>query len=342
MSLAVALGWFFRHHLHIIVHDVPQMVPAIFAALVVLGLTLVAILWCESEVQRRRFLQRATRVTGLKSLQSPGPFVLMLRSFPDPLDWACTPLFRTSTGLRLAEDWTDAGFGDKPSRYMLILALAALSGMCLGDRVAGPVVGLAFALVLPLLPRSVVANRASSQRRRFGEQLPQALDSISSGLAAGLSFQQAVEFSLQELPDPVANAMAKLWRRMALGFPVEEALHSLLQERQEESLGLVIEGIILQRQFGGDQVRMLEEMSDLLRERVELEREVRAVTTQGRLSAYVVAGLVPVSAAMLLMFNPHYVDVLFETLAGQMLLILALLLLLVGWWIISRMMRMRY
>jgi tight adherence protein B len=168
------------------------------------------------------------------------------------------------------------------------------------------------------------------------------LDSISSGLAAGLSFQQAVEFSLQELPDPVAAEMARLWRRMALGFPVEEALHSLLQERQEESLGLVIEGIVLQRQFGGDQVRLLEEMSDILRERVELEREVHAVTIQGRLSAYVVAALVPVSAGLLLIFNPRYVDVLFETLPGQVLLIIAMLLLLVGWWVISHMMRMRY
>ena len=236
----------------------------------------------------------------------------------------------------------DADLGDKPSRYLLLLGLAALAGGLFGDRVAGPVVGFALALGCPCLPRSIVASRAAARRRRFGEQLPQALDSLAAGLSAGLSLQQAVEFSCQELPDPAGRVLAKLWRRMMLGFPAEEALRSLLEEHQEESLALVIEGIVLQRQFGGDLVRMLEEMGDLLRQRVELDREVRAVTTQGRLSSFVIAGLVPVSAGMLLMFNPRYVDVLFDTLPGQVLLVIALLLLFVGWWIISRLIRVRY
>ncbi len=342
MAVVTAIGWRLRIPLWNIVRERSHLLPAVFAALVVLSAALAAVVWGEAEARRRGWLRRTARAAVIDELSAPGWPSRLIQRLPDPLEWACTPLLRTTAGCRLAEDWTDAGLGERASRYLLLLGLAALAGGLFGDRVAGPVVGFALALGFPFLPRSIVASRAAARRRRFGEQLPQALDSLAAGLSAGLSLQQAVEFSCQELPDPAGRVLAKLWRRMTLGFPAEEALRSLLEEHQEESLALVIEGIVLQRQFGGDLVRMLEEMGDLLRQRVELDREVRAVTTQGRLSSFVVAGLVPVSAGMLLMFNPRYVDVLFDTLPGQVLLVIALLLLFVGWWIISRLIRVRY
>ncbi len=342
MALVTILGWSFRHALWALVHEQKPLLPSVFAALVIMSVTLACVLWGETEAHRRGWLRKAEQSTGLVKLSRPSRLGRWLQRLPDPLEWICSPLLRTRAGRRLAEDWKDAGLGEKPSRYFLILAMTAAAGWVFGHRVAGTIVGLTMAVGLPFLPRALVANRASNQRRLFNDQLPQALDSLAAGLAAGLSFPQAVEFSRQELPDPVRNVMGKLSRRMALGIPVEEALRSLLVERPEESLALVIEGIVLQRRFGGDLVRMLEETADLLRERLDLEREVQTVTTQGRFSGIVIAALVPVSATILLLFNPAYIDVLFETIEGQVLLVIALLLLFVGWWIISRMVRVRY
>ncbi len=342
IALVTAVGWVFHVPLSNLVREQSYLLPAIFTGLVVLCASLAGMIWAESEGRRRRWLRRTQSAADIDSLSAPGFLSRLARRLPDPLEWVFTPLLRTTMGRRLAEDWKDAGFGDKPSRYFLLLGLMVVVGWLFGSRVAGPVVGSAMAIGFPFLPRSFVSSRATAQRRRFGEQLPQALDSLAAGLSAGLSLQQAIEFSYQELPDPVGQVLAKLWRRMILGFPAEEALRSLLKEHKEESLALVVEGIVLQRQFGGDLVRMLEETGELLRERVELEREVRAVTTQGRFSGFIIAGLMPVSAGMLLLFNPRYIDVLFETLPGQVLLVIALLLLFVGWWVISRLVRVRY
>jgi tight adherence protein B len=342
MVLVTILGWSFRHALWTLVHEQKSLLPSVFAALVVTSATLACVLWGETEARRRGWLKKVERSTGLHRLSRPGWLSRWMQRLPDPLEWVCAPLLRTRTGRRLAEDWRDAGLGEKSSRYFLILALTAAAGWVFGHRVAGTIVGLAMAVGLPFLPRALVTGRASNRRRRFGDQLPQALDSLAAGLAAGLSLPQAVDFSRQELPDPVRYVMGKLSRRMALGIPVEEALRSLLEEQPEESLALVVEGIVLQRRFGGDLVRMLEETADLLRERVELEQEVRTVTAQGRFSGIVIAALVPVSATILLLFNPAYIDVLFETIEGQVLLVIALLLLFVGWWIISRLVRVRY
>jgi tight adherence protein B len=215
-------------------------------------------------------------------------------------------------------------------------------GFLSGLRIGGVLLACALAFVIPLIPRAWVKNRAEARRARFGEQLPQALDSLASGLSAGLSFQQAVGFASDELPDPVAGAMASLEQRISLGVPTDRALGRLLEDHPEEALALVVDGIVLQRRFGGDLVAMLESTADLLRERVELEREVRAITSQGRLSGWVVAALVPVSAGILLLSNPVYINVLFQTLIGQALVALALALQLAGWVIISRMVQIRY
>jgi len=240
------------------------------------------------------------------------------------------------------EEWQDAGLPGKPSRYLLLLLTAALAGGFLGDRIGGIVLGIALAFILPILLSALIRSQAQAYRRRFGEQLPQALDSIASGLSAGLSFEQAIRFAQDDLPSPIMGTFAKLSRRISLGYPIDEALGRLLKEHPDESLALALDGIILQRQFGGDLVRMLEETANLLRGRIELDREVRAVTTQGRLSGFVIAALVPISAGILLAFNPRYIDVLFDTLIGQMLVVIALALQLLGWAIISRLARIRY
>lgn len=231
--------------------------------------------------------------------------------------------------------------GKAGSRYVGLLATAGAFGYLLGMRIGGPLLGFSFALVLPLLPRALVAGRAQAERRKFGEQLPQLLELLASGMAAGMSFQQAVKFCRNELKEPALTEITKLVVRLELGWTVDNALESLDRESDEEGLHLALEGLILQRRFGGNAVRMLKEISSLLRERVELEREVRAISTQGRLSGVVIGALVPASAAFLLAFNPRYIDILFETLIGQALIVLAIILQLAGWAIISRMMRIR-
>ena len=242
----------------------------------------------------------------------------------------------------MAGEWKDAGLGGKPYRYLLLLAGSAAAGALAGARIGGPVLAAALACALPILPWQWVARRAEAGRRAFGEQLPHALDVLASGLAAGLSFQQAVDYAAAETAPPVSEALTRLARWMALGHSVEASLVHLLDTVGEESLAMAVEGIELQRQVGGDLVSMLGRTADLLRERVELEREVHAVTAQGRLSGAVIAVLVPVSAGILLSANPRYIDVLFDSLVGQMLLAFAVALQLAGWAIISRLMRVRY
>jgi tight adherence protein B len=342
MALVTSATWVGRYALNAFFLEHPAATPGIFAGLLVAWTALAGSLWLEYAALRRWWLGHTARVTGISSLAQPSSVERILRRIPDPLEFLLLPLLRTRLGIRLAADWSDAGLGAKSSRYIALLAGTALLGFALGDRIAGVVLGVGAAGLLPVLPVTMIRSRADAGRRRFGEQLPQTLDALASGLSAGLSFQQAIRYAAEELPEPSAGAMRWLDRRIQFGRPVESALRGLESEHPEEAFALVVDGIVLQRQFGGDLVDMFGQIAGLLRERLELEQEVRAVTAQGRLSGWIIAALVPVSAGMLLVFNPRYVDVLFDSLIGQVLLVLVMILQLIGWAIISRIVRIRY
>lgn len=337
-----AVAWARRYALHTVVATHPSILPAIATALFVAWLTLTIGLWAEGRALHRAWLARAAWAAGLPRL-APVPWLSRVVSrLPDPLEWLARPILRTGSGRRLQADWGDAGWGTKPSRAVLLLVATGFTGGFVGARIGGPLLGAGLACALPILPRSWIRSRALAGRRRLSEQLPQALDALASGLAAGLSLPQAVEYASLELPQPSGGTLARLARRMAFGHPPEAALRYLMAEVPDEALSLAAEAILLQRQVGGDLVQVLEGTGAVLRDRVELEQEVRAVTAQGRLSGAVIAALVPVSAGILLTANPRYVDVLFNSWVGQGLLVMALILQLAGWAIMSRLVRIQY
>lgn len=342
LTFTIVLAWLFRFDLQDLMSQHPASLVAIVVGCAVLLAALAGILVLEGTAQHRAWLSRISTLEGLGSLKPPSVVSWITGRFPDPIERVAAPFFRTRLGQQMASEWEDAGFGNKPSRYLLWFLSASLFGAIFGNRIAGGLLGFTLILVLPIFPHQIVRTRALAARRRFSEQLPQALDALAAGMSAGLSLQQSIFHAQTEIPKPAGEVFARLGRRIALGKPIDEALRSLLIEQPDESLALVIDGVILQRQFGGDMVRMLEETADLLRQREQLEREVRAVTSQGRLSGAVIAALVPVSAGFLLAFNPRYIDVLFDTIIGQMMIVFAVILQLVGWAIISRMVRIRY
>jgi tight adherence protein B len=320
----------------------PAILPGFLVGTTVAVTVLALSLWIEHVALRRAWRERTSAVLRVDRIGPPSPIADWLRRLPDPLEVLTRPLLRLRPLQRVAEDWFDAGLGSKAWHPLALLSAAGLLGWMTGMRIAGPLLGLALCLSLPVVPRAWIANRGEASRRRIGEQLPSMMDVLASGLAAGLSFQQAVAYAAEELPDPVSSVLRNLDRQLKLGFSLEEGLARLLDLHPEESLGMVVEGINLQRRFGGDLVRMLSETAVRLRERVELEQEVRAVTAQGRLSGWVMAALVPVSAGLLLVSNPRYIDVLFDTWIGQSLLVFSLGLQLAGWGVISRLVRIAY
>lgn len=342
MALVAGAGWLGRTLLHAWAMSHPAGIPAVLVGLPVLMAAVAGALRLDWWVGQRAWIERTVQRAGLEGLARRPMVVEWIRGWPDPGDWLFRPLLRTGWGKRLTARWQEAGFVTPTSRFLLLMILAAALGWVVGNRIAGPILAAALGVTAAVGPSYWADSRRNARRVHFASQIPFALDTIAAGLAAGLSFEQAVNFAASELSPPIAEVMRRMDIRLRLGRPTEDALEVLTLAHPHEMMALAVEGIQLQRQYGGDLVRMLGDTADLLRSRLELDREARAVSSQGRLSAVVVAGLVPVSAGLLLTMNPRYIDVLFDTLEGQILLVLALALQLAGWAIVSRLVRIRY
>jgi len=257
-------------------------------------------------------------------------------------DTLLAPLFRRSLGVRMMSNWVDAGFGEHPASLTAAILFSALGGYLLGYLPTRRPLLAVFAACLSWIALAVfITGRARLQRRRFGDQFPDVLDRLSDALQAGFSLPQAFDFVVPNLLEPSASEMSRMASQIALGYAIDEALTELYHRRPSEDVRLLVEGLTLQRQVGGDMPTMMREMATYVRGRVELENEVRTLTAQGRLSAIVIALLVPVSIGILSLF-PGYTEVLFQTTMGNMVLIAAGILELIGAAIVARLVQIDF
>lgn len=233
--------------------------------------------------------------------------------------------------------WQTAGLTGSAVALLWAAAWAVSTAVFLWRPVLG---GLVLALSLGLL-RWWIAHRAGQQRRRFHDQLPEALDRLADALQAGFSFPQALDFIRPNLADPMRAELGRVVVHVRLGRPLEDAFETLYARYPSPEMRILVKGLNLQRRVGGDLVELLRRIAEMVRERIELEQEVRALTAQGRLSAWMIVLLIPISL-FILRFFPTYNDILWNTTAGNLVLVMVALLEVAGFLVIRRILRVEY
>ena len=181
--------------------------------------------------------------------------------------------------------------------------------------VAGIVVLLG--TVAPFLYLSV---RASRRQAKFEEQLPSTLQLLSGALQAGHSLQQAVDTVVHEAGDPIAGEFQRVLTEARLGRPLEEAFEAMAKRTNSVDFTWTVMAIRLQRQVGGNLAEVLNTVSQTIRERYTLKRQVKALSAEGRLSSLILSILPVLMFAALLIFNPLFLRPLFTTSMGIMLM----------------------
>jgi tight adherence protein B len=235
--------------------------------------------------------------------------------------------------------WQDSGFGFQPLSLLISISGLIGGGILVGYLSTGRILLSGFITFLLLVGfLTLTYSRARTKRQLFQDQFPGVLDRLADSLQAGFSLPQAIEFVIPNLSQPSASEMAIISGQIQIGFTVDQALEELYQRRTNEDVRLLVEGLTLQRQVGGNMAVMMRDMADMVRVRVELKNEVQTLTAQGRLSAVVIALLVPVSLGLLSMM-PGYTDVLFNTTIGNLVLVTAGVLEIIGAAIVIRLIR---
>jgi tight adherence protein B len=178
-------------------------------------------------------------------------------------------------------------------------------------------------------PKPWVAWAARRRAALLGEQLPQLLESLSAAMRAGQSLPQALESARADMPEPSAAWLEGVQASVRLGLAPERVLEEAadaLKGALAADLRLLATGVAIQRDSGGDLAGLLDQLAETLRERQRLLAQARALTAQGRLSAWVV-GLLPVALMIALqMIDPEMMSPLFNTAQGWAMLAAAVVL----------------
>jgi tight adherence protein B len=169
----------------------------------------------------------------------------------------------------------------------------------------------------PFLWLAVLASR---RQAKFDEQLPSTLQLLSGALQAGHSLQQAVDTVVQEAGDPIAGEFHRVLTEARLGRPLEEAFEAMAKRTRSLDFEWTVMAIRLQRQVGGNLAEVLNTVSQTIRDRYSLKRQIRALSAEGRLSSLILSILPLLLFAALLVFNPLFLRPLFTTKLGIMMM----------------------
>ena len=230
----------------------------------------------------------------------------------------------------LAEALEVAGISLRPGEFFV---LAITSGAVLAVLflalfgVLGMVIGT---IAAPLLARAYVSSKANAYRRAFGEQLPDLMQMMVGSLRGGYGLPQAIDSAANQIAEPARTELQRVLLEGRIGRDPTEALQAVADRMQSRDFNWVVAAIDINRDIGGELALVLENVAETVRERQRLSRQVRTLTAEGRLSAYVLTGLPILLALFFQLSNPHYFDPLRKA-PGPALIILAGVLMVIGW-----------
>ncbi len=180
------------------------------------------------------------------------------------------------------------------------------------------------------LPTLVVSNKRSKRLLAIERQLPEAADLISRSLKAGHALPSTLQMLGDELPDPIAAEFRQVSDEISFGSSMVEALQRLAERVPLTDLRYMIVAILIQREAGGSLSEVMTNVSVLIRQRLKLLGDVRTMSAEGRLSAWILCLLPVVIAGVFMLVSPDYLGKFWSDPAGPKMLGLAVVLMALG------------
>ncbi|MGX9698839.1 type II secretion system F family protein [Janthinobacterium lividum] len=218
--------------------------------------------------------------------------------------------------------------------------VATFLGYCL----LGGAAGLLLAGALPLpwyvrlglgvggaaLPYLLVRRARSKRLVRIEQQLPDALDLMSRAMRAGHAFPTALKMVGEEMTGPLADEFRAVFDEVSFGVAMADALGNLAARVPSTDLRYFVIAVLIQRETGGNLTELLSSISAIIRDRLKLLGQVRVLSAEGRMSAWVL-GLLPFGAALMMhLMNPQFIAVLYTDGGGRKMVGVSLGLLMLG------------
>jgi tight adherence protein B len=266
-------------------------------------------------------------------------------------------------GLVLASFWQRITAPLRPFAEQYRLALEQADVRVRAEEVLlgilGAAVGLWFLLVMFMHPNPIVgglmfpialtmaaggAEQMIAQKRRkrlgkFVDQLELVLRLMASGLRAGLGLRQSLVLVIDELDDPAKTEFMRVVGQANIGLSVHDALDGLARRMPSDECAMMVRAIRVQSQTGGNLAKVLEHLASTIKERRRVFRKMRALTAEGRMTAWVISLLPVIVGVLIIGLNAKMRHALVFTGVGHLVMVFVVLLELAGIMMLRRIMK---
>ena len=235
--------------------------------------------------------------------------------------------------------------GETPLRAAEFFYMVAGAGLLFGvvAAIAGSsAIVIVIAMVVgAFVPYIVVWQRMRRRLAAFETQLPDLLITIAASLKAGHSFKQGLQAVVDEGQPPASAEFKRVLTETGLGRSMDDALSDMSERVGSKNFEFTITAVTIQRQVGGSLANLFDLVADTVRQRQQFARKIRSLTAMGRMSAYTLIGLPIFLMFAISVINAGYLNPLFHTSAGHMLLIIGVVMMAIGSLLIKKIVSFR-
>lgn len=219
------------------------------------------------------------------------------------------------------------------SILVFALASAFFGNLLIGFLMAG-IVGF-------YLLNAFLVARVKARAVKFADELPQVLQILASGLRAGLTFQVALGSTAAQDRGEVGRQLRRAIAEVQFGSNLEDALKRVSQRMSSDDLLWLVMALEIQREIGGSLSHILDGVASTIKSRAEIQREIRVISAEGRMSGYILIALPIFSFISLFVIRPEYVSFFWSNPAGFAMMGVFIALLAVGWIWMSKVVAVR-
>ena len=207
--------------------------------------------------------------------------------------------------------------------WFVVVGAAILTGR-LAVLLAFGIVGMWAWMLLPVVAlggsRAYYASVDGKRRALLLVQFPDALALVVRAVRVGIPVTEAMRAVSREASEPTRNEFNRLQGQIAIGAPLETALREMAKRNQMPEYNFFAAALALQAQTGGALTATLETLADIIRRRIAMKERGFALSSEARTSSLVLGALPLVTAGLLFVVSPAYIEVLFTTSTGNMVL----------------------
>lgn len=236
----------------------------------------------------------------------------------------------------------NAGLKMAPADFTAGVGIASIVIGAFTTLLMHPILGLLAAVATPFLAKVMLSILRDRRRAKFEEQLTDTIEMLIGGLRVGHSVLRSVEAAAQESDAPTSEELLRIVNETRIGKDPRLAFDDVAERMDSEDFRWISQAIQINREVGGDLAGVLDQVAGTIRERTEIKGQIRSLSAEGKMSAYVLMAM-PIGVAFILaLINPGYLNVFVEHPLGLVMLVGGLVMFVIGGFWMSRVVKIKF